>query len=178
MSSDSEQEPRTGADFAWQERTPSEGSSLATSCKPTPSEDAAPNNETDGLMDVLDDMIVRTPAATPEVLVSRARRSIAVELDNNYMDFTEAQRLVQAPQSPGPERRPFRNRSNVTTGSPQRHLPLKSPISERIRFKLVTKKGRQGTYQPPWATSSRDSPGQPSDETESCIKIEIGAAAA
>ncbi len=52
------------------------------------------------------------------------------------MDFTEALRLLQAPQSPGPERLPFRNWSNVT--SPQLHLQLKSPTRERIHFKLTT----------------------------------------
>jgi hypothetical protein len=59
----------------------------------------------DGLMDVLDDMIARTPAAAPEVPVQRARHTIAVELDNDDMDFTEALRLLQleAPQSQGPE---------------------------------------------------------------------------
>ncbi len=159
MSGDSEQEPRTNADFAWQERTPPEGSSLAT-YNPTPSEDAAPNNEIDGLMDVLDDMIARTPAAAPEVPGPRALRNITAELDNDDRDFTEALCLLQAPQSQGPERLPFRNQSNVT--SPQRHLPLKSPTHERIRFKLVAKTRRPGTYQPPWANStagaSRDSP--------------------
>ncbi len=56
-------------------------------------------------MDVLDDMIARTPAAAPEVPVQRARHTIAVELDNDDMDFTEALRLLQleAPQSQGPE---------------------------------------------------------------------------
>ncbi len=89
-----------------------------------------------GLMDVLYDMIVRTPAASLEVPVPQALRNIAVELDNYDMNFTETLRLFQAPQSQGPERLPFRNRSNVT--SPQRHLPLKSPTRERIRFQLVT----------------------------------------
>ena len=102
MTSDSEQEPRSDADFAWQERAPLEGSSLATSHDPTPSEDAAPKNDIDGLMDALDDMITRTPAAALEVPVPRARRNIAVELDNDDMDFTEALRLLQAPQSQGP----------------------------------------------------------------------------
>ena len=125
---------------------------MATSYDPTPSEDAAPKNEIDGLMDALDDMITRTPAAALEVPVPRARRNIAVELDNDDMDFTEALRLLQAPQSLGPERLPFSSRSNVT--SPQRHLPLKSPTRERIRFKLVTKTRRPGTYRPPWATST------------------------
>ncbi len=90
MSSDSEQEPRTDADFAWQERTPQEESSLATSYKPTPCEDAAPKNEIDG-----DDMISRTPAAALAVPAPRARRTIAVKLDNDDMDFTEAQRFSE-----------------------------------------------------------------------------------
>ncbi len=75
-SSDSEQDPRSDAYSAWQEQTPSEGESLATSYNPTLSEeDAALNNEIDCLMDSLDDMIVRTPAATPEVTVPRSRRN-------------------------------------------------------------------------------------------------------
>jgi hypothetical protein len=67
---------------------------LATSCNPTLLEDTAPNNEIGYLIDVLDDMIARTPAATPEVPVPRALRNIAVELDNDDMDFTEALRLL------------------------------------------------------------------------------------
>ena len=44
---------------------------MATSYNPTLlEEDIAPNNEFNGLMDVLDDMIERTPAATIEVSAS------------------------------------------------------------------------------------------------------------
>ena len=80
-------------------------------------------------------------------------------MDEDDMDFPEALRLLQAPQSPGPERLPFKNLFNAS--SPQRHLPLKSSTRERICFKLVAKPRRPGNYRPPWATSttgaSRDS---------------------
>ncbi len=96
---------------------------MPTCCNPTPlEEDAARYNKITGLMDVLYDMIVRKPAATPEVPVPLARHNIAVELDNDNMDFTEALCLLQAPQSPVPERLPFRNWSNAT--SPHQHLQL------------------------------------------------------
>jgi hypothetical protein len=145
------------ADFAWQEYTHLDpilkGVSLATSYNTTPSEkDTVQNNEIDGLMDVLDDMIIRTPAVTREVSVPRALSSTTVGLDNDDMDFTDTLHLFQAPQSQGPEQLPFRNRSNAT--SHQQHLPLKSPTSEHIRFKLVTKTSRSGIYQLPWATST------------------------
>jgi hypothetical protein len=135
---------------------------LATSWNTTPSEDASLNNEIDchALMDVLDDMIVRTPAIMPEVPVPRAQLNIAIELDNENTDFTEALCLLRAPQSPGPKRLTFRYRFNAT--SHQRHLPLKNSTSELIRSKLVTKTSRRGIYQPPWARStagaSSDSP--------------------
>ena len=159
--SDLQHEPRSDADSAWQKPTPPEGQSLGTSHKLTPLEKVkAPNNEINGLMDALCHMIDRTPAATPEVLLPRLRRNLAVEMDEDDMDFPEALRLLQAPQSPGPERLPFKNLSNAS--SPQRHLLLKSLTRERICFKLVTKPCRPGIYRPRWATStagaSRDSP--------------------
>ena len=62
----------------------------------------APNNEINGLMDALRDMSDRTPAATPEVLLPRSWRNLAVEMDEDDMDFPEALRLLQAPKSQGP----------------------------------------------------------------------------
>jgi hypothetical protein len=74
----------------------------------------APNNEINGLMDALCDMIDRTPAATPEVLLPRSRRNLAVEMDEDDMDFPEALRLLQAPQLQGAEQLPFKNLSYKT----------------------------------------------------------------
>ena len=159
--SDLEQEPRSDTDSARQEQSPPEGASLNASYTSTPlEEDLGPNNEINGLLDNLDDMIDRSPAAPLAVPVPRARRNLAVELDKDEMDFSETLRLLQAPQSTGPERLPFKNLSNIP--SPQRHQSAKSPTRGRISFKLVTKPRRPGIYRPPWATStagvSRDSP--------------------
>ena len=55
--SDSEHEPRSDADSAWQEPTSPEGPSLGMSHNLTPLEKVkAPNNEINGLMDALCDM--------------------------------------------------------------------------------------------------------------------------
>ena len=98
---------------------PSEGTSLGTSHNLTPLEKVkAPNNEINGLMDALCDMIDRTPAATPEVLLPRSRRNLAVEMDEDDMDFPEALCLLQAPPLPGPERLPFKNLSNASSPQP------------------------------------------------------------
>ena len=78
-------------------------------------------------------------------------------MEEDDMDFPEALRLLQAPQSQGPERLPFKNLFNYS--SPQQHLPLKSLTRERICFKLVTKPRRPGTYRPPWATSTAGASG-------------------
>ena len=155
---DLEQEPRSDTDSVWQEQCPPEGISLSASHTSTLLEkDITPNNEIDGLLDNLDDMINRSPAAPLAVPGPRARR---IELDKDKMDFSETLRLLQAPQSTGPERLPFKNLSNITR--PQRHQTPKSPTCGRISFKLVTKPRRPGIHRPTWATStagaSSDSP--------------------
>ena len=77
--SDSEQEPRSDTDSAWQDQSPPEGTSLNASYTSTPlEEDLALNNEIDGLLDNLDDMINRSPAAPLEVPVPRALRNLAL----------------------------------------------------------------------------------------------------
>jgi hypothetical protein len=160
---DSEDEPLSYTHSAlMSDQSSPEGNNLATVYTSMSSEeDYVQSNEIDGLLDDLDDMIDRSPAAPLAVQVPRARRSLAVELDKEEMEFSETLRLLQAPPSPRPERLPFKNLSNAI--SPQRHLPLKSPTRGRISFKLVaTKPRRPGIYRPPWATStagaSRDSP--------------------
>ena len=160
---DSEDEPLSYTNSARMSGQSSpEGNNLDAVYTDMSSDEAnVPSNEIDGLLDDLDDLIDRSPAAPLAVQVPRARRNLAVEMDKEEMDFSETLRLLQAPQSPGPERLPFKNLSNAT--SPQRHLPLKSPTRGRISFKLVaTKPRRPVLYRPPWATStagaSRDSP--------------------
>ena len=89
--SDLEQEPRSDTDSARQEQSPPEGASLNASYTSTPlEEDLGPNNEINGLLDNLDDMIDRSPAAPLAVPVPRARRNLAVELDKDEMDFSAA----------------------------------------------------------------------------------------
>ena len=76
-----------------------EGNNLDAVYTSMPSEeDNVPNNEIDGLLDDLDDLIDRHPAALLAVQEPLARRNLAVEMDKEEMDFSETLRLLQAPQ--------------------------------------------------------------------------------
>ena len=101
MYSDSEQEPRPDTDSAWQEQSPPEGTSLSASYTSTPlEEDITPNNEIDGLLDNLDDMIDRSPAAP--LKVPRARHNLAVELDRTRWTSLRPYVCSKRPSPRGP----------------------------------------------------------------------------
>ncbi len=178
MFSDSEQEPHTDADFAWQERTPLGGSSLATSNDPTPSEVAAPNNEIDGLMDDLDDMIVRIPAAAPVMCATS-------QLSWTTTTWTSLKHYVfsKHPSHRGPSDFPSEASpmSPVPNGTFRSRVPLVSAsasslLPRPVGRELTDHHGQRQQLEP--AATHRVPPGQPSEETESCIELEIGAAVA
>ncbi len=160
---------------------------MATFCNPTPSEDAMPNNEIDGLMDVLDDMIVRTPAGR---LLMRPRyqyreQGATLQLSWTTTTWTILKHYVcsKRPNHQGQSDFPSETGQMLPVPNSIFHsrVPLVSESASSLLPRPVGREptdhhGRRQQLEP--AVTHRVPPGHPSEETESCIELEIGAAIA